>query len=197
MPVPSFWPEKATEWVALIGGVFGGVLGTLAFIMAILNYRRDRAKLAFYAQQLEPEPIVPLDFDETQDYDSIVFPDNVIFKLRVTNLGRRPIRIEEAWAVLNGPRPALLLQLEAGENKEGPPGIALTESEPSATYVTRGYIRGFSLNDFVRFEIYDSAFREHRYYHRGYFRTRLSQIPYWISDFRRKREMRRRFGSEG
>jgi hypothetical protein len=51
MLVPSFWPEKATEWVALIGGSLGGLLGTSAFVLSTLNYRRDRVRLQFVANE--------------------------------------------------------------------------------------------------------------------------------------------------
>jgi hypothetical protein len=195
MPLPSFWPEKATEWIALIGGALGGLLGTLAFVLSVLNYRRDRAKLAFAAEQLEPEPILPPDFDTTQGYDKIVFPDNVIFKLRVTNLGRRPIRIEEAWAILSGPRPAMFLKVQRGEKEDGPTGVVLTESDRSVICVTTGYIKGFSLKDIIRFEVYDSGFRQHRYYHRGYLRTHISEIPNWVRlylwNWQRRRQIRK------
>jgi hypothetical protein len=51
--------------------------------------------------------------------------------------------------------------------------------EPTAIYVSTGYIKGFSLKDIIRFEVDDSAFRVHRHYHRGDLRTRVSQIPNW------------------
>ena len=40
---PTFWPTKATEWIALVGGV----LGTFAFVLSVLDYRRDRPRLHF------------------------------------------------------------------------------------------------------------------------------------------------------
>jgi hypothetical protein len=178
MPVPSFWPEKATEWVALIGGAFGGLLGTLAFLLSVLNYRRDRSKLGFSAEQETPEPIYPPDLNPFEPittleaYKNIVFPDNVIFKLRVTNLGRRPIRIEEVWGILGGPRPDLQFKLQTETTESDSPGIVLTESEPTAIYKSDGYIKGFGIKDIIRFAVYDSAYREHRYYHRGYLRGR-------------------------
>src|SRR5947209_5165027 len=95
MPVPSFWPEKATEWVALIGGSLGGLLGTSAFILSVLNYRRDRANLQFVSRQ---ETYYPDDESE-MDADKIYIPDKIILKLRVTNMGRRPIRVESAGAL--------------------------------------------------------------------------------------------------
>jgi hypothetical protein len=185
MPLsPSFWPEKATEWVALIAGSLGGLLGTFAFVMSILNYRRDRAKLRFFAEQESYYPDEVYD----EDFDEIYIPDKIVLKLRVTNLGRRPIRIESAWALL--PHLPVLLKLGPEKKDADPLGIVVTESEPTAIYVSSPHqAKELSIQDIVRFEVYDSAYREHRYYHRGYLRTRVSQISHWIHDYSRRRRI--------
>jgi len=173
MSVPAFWPERATEWVALIGGSLGGLLGTSAFILSILNYRRDRAKLQFVAKQ---EIYYPEDESEL-DADKIYIPDKIILKLRVTNMGRRPIRIESAGALLYGMPVLLLLQPETKDSDSA--GIVLTESEPTAIYVS-GPLRpeDLTIDSIVRFEVCDSAYREHRHYHRNYFLTLIRQVRY-------------------
>lgn len=168
MPVPQFWPEKATEWVALIGGSLGGLLGTAAFVLSVLNYRRDRARLHFFAKQ---ETYYP-DKETEQDAAGIYTPDSVIFKLRVTNFGRRPIRIESAWALLHGV--PLLLALEP--EKKDAAGIVLTESEPTAIYMSCPLKpERLIIEDVVRFEVCDSAYRTYRYYHRNYVLTHIRQ----------------------
>lgn len=173
MPVPSFWPEKATEWVALIGGALGGLLGTSAFVLSILNYRRDRAKLAFFASQ---ETYYPEEESE-EDADKIYIPDKIILKLRVTNLGRRPVRIDSAWALLYGM--PVLLSLEREGRKADGPGTVLTESEPTAIYVSCPLeLEQLDINGIVRFEVWDSAYRTHRHYHRNYLLTLLQQAQH-------------------
>ncbi|HEX7680251.1 MAG TPA: hypothetical protein VF713_19120 [Thermoanaerobaculia bacterium] len=76
-PPPTFWPTKATEWVALIGGV----LGTFAFTLSLFNYRRDRARLHFAA------------YDDSDDQ----WVKRKTIYLAVSNIGRRPIRIVLPW----------------------------------------------------------------------------------------------------
>lgn len=85
-PPPPFWPEKATEWVALIGGALGGVLGTLAFLISIFNYRRDTAKLRVKFSGRKPY-LIP-----TPPYD----PQTEYYFIRVVNYGRRPVQILRA-----------------------------------------------------------------------------------------------------
>jgi hypothetical protein len=76
-PAPTFWPTKATEWVALVGGV----LGTFAFTLSLFNYRRDRARLHFHG------------YDDSNDQR---IPRRTIY-LYVTNIGRRPIEVSAPW----------------------------------------------------------------------------------------------------
>jgi hypothetical protein len=98
----------------------------------------------------------------------------------VTNLGRRPIRIESAWALPYG-MPVLL---GLGPEKKGtdPAGIVLTESEPTAIYVSCPLKPDhLPINDIVRFEVCDSAYRTHRHYHRNYFLTLIRKARYHIS----------------
>ena len=82
MPTPPFWPEKATEWVSL----FGGLLGTAAFVLSILNYRRDRAKIRLrlktHMRVNSPQ------FDPNADH----------LILLATNAGRRDIQLTTAGA---------------------------------------------------------------------------------------------------
>lgn len=173
MSVPPFWPEKATEWVALIGGVMGGLLGTAAFALSLLNYRRDRANLKFVVTQEThyppPEP------------DKFSIPDGIFFQLRITNVGRRPIRIESVYALLHN-RPEfgpVLVSLEP-ENREADAGsVVLTESDPTVAYVS-GPIEEdeLSIRDIVRFEILDSAYRLYYHYHRNYVVTRVRQLQF-------------------
>lgn len=189
MPVPAFWPEKATEWVALIGGALGALLGTSALVVSILNYRRDRSKLKFVANQ---ETYYPEDESEL-DADEIYIPDKIILKLRVTNMGRRPIRIESAGALLYGT--PVLLMLTPEKKDSDPAGIVLTESEPSAIY-TSGPLKpeDLTIEHIERFEVCDSAYREHRHYHRNYLLTLIRQLRYHLrlrSQFRKMPKPRR------
>lgn len=184
MLVPSFWPEKATEWIALIGGSLGALLGTSAFVVSILNYRRDRARLQFAAQQ---ETYYPDDEDEI-DTDKIYIPDKVILKLRVTNMGRRPIRIESAWALLYGI--PVLLALEPTKKNTDPAGIVLTESEPTAIYASCPLNPDqLTINDIVRFEVCDSAYRTHRHYHRNYILTVVQKARYRLREISLNRRL--------
>jgi hypothetical protein len=167
MPILSFWPEKATEWVALMGGL----LGISGFVLSILNYRRDRARLRFTASQ---ETYYP-DQESEEDAGKIYIPDTVILKLRVTNLGRRPIRIESAGALLYGM--PLLLVLEPEKKDIGATGSVLTESEPTLIYVSCPLKPDqLCIEDVVRFEVCDSAYRTHRHYHRNRLLTLVRQV---------------------
>jgi hypothetical protein len=89
MPIspPPFWPEKATEWIALIGGSLGGLLGTAGFILSILNYRRDRAKVRLALRTHMRVKNSP-DFDPNADH----------LILTATNAGRRDIQLSHAGA---------------------------------------------------------------------------------------------------
>ena len=163
MPILSFWPEKATEWVALLGGL----LGISGFVLSILNYRRDRAKLQFVPSQ---ETYYP-----DEDTGEIYIPDKVILKLRVTNMGRRPIRIESAGALLYGM--PLLLVLEPEKKDTGARSSVLTESEPTVIYVSCPVKPDqLCIEDVVRFEVCDSAYRTHRHYHRNRLLTLVRQV---------------------
>jgi hypothetical protein len=184
MLVPSFWPEKATEWIALIGGSFGALLGTSAFVLSVLNYSRDRARLQFVAKE---ETYYPEDESEI-DADKIYIPDKVILKLRVTNLGRRPIRIDSAWALLHGL--PLLLALEPKKKDADPAGIVLTESEPTAIYVSCPLDPDqLTIDGIVRFEVCDSAYRTHRHYHRNYILTLVQQARYRLREISLNRRL--------
>jgi hypothetical protein len=84
IPLPTFWPEKATEWVALIGGTVGGVLGSFGFILSILNYRRDRAKIRL---RFRPHMHVTAPgYEPNQNY----------LVLQIFNEGRREVQISRA-----------------------------------------------------------------------------------------------------
>lgn len=167
MSISSFWPEKATEWVA----VMGGLLGISAFVLSILSYGRDRASLLFVVSQ---ETYYPEQADEDDD-GKIYIPDTVRWKLRVTNLGRRPIRIESAAALLYGL--PLLLVLEPEKKDTGASGTVLTESEPTVIYLSCPLKPDqLCIEDVVRFEVCDSAYRTHRHYHRNRLLTLLRQV---------------------
>ena len=85
-PPPPFWPEKATEWIALVGGAIGGLLAPFAFIISILNYRRDVAKLRVKFSGRKPYLVAIPPYDPNVEY----------YFIRAVNYGRRPVQILRA-----------------------------------------------------------------------------------------------------
>lgn len=73
------WPEKADEWVALIGGIVGTLLGLSSVLLTLLNYRRDNARLRLVAG------------------DDMGEHAHRRLYLSITNIGRRPIHISMPW----------------------------------------------------------------------------------------------------
>jgi hypothetical protein len=178
--ITSFWPEKATEWIALIGG---GAVGPLAFAISILGYRRDRAVLMFAASEEEY-----FDTGEPETLDASIYDDKTVFRLQVTNRGRRPVRIQSVGLRLYDLPVVLLLNPE--RKSDDSMGILLTESGASASYVTEPFKIGeATLRDFMRFEICDSAYREYHHYHRGYLRTQFARHRMRLQERERYRNM--------
>lgn len=141
MSVPPFWPEKATEWIALVGGSLGGILGTLGFVMSILNYRRDRAD-------------VQLDFKSGMKIR--IDPPNTYLVLSVWNRGRREVQIARADANFYTGDGGTLMSSVA----QGPAN--LSEKSPEVSYLARE--GEFPLDSVWFFSVADGARREYRRY---------------------------------
>jgi hypothetical protein len=146
MPIPPhspFWPEKATEWLSLIGGLVGGIFGPGAFILSILNYRRDQAKIRL---RIRPRMRV-----RASGYD----PNTDHLLLIVVNEGRRPVQIAHAAA-----------QYYRGDGftfadtfVRGAPPV-LSEESPETTIIAR---QEFNLDDIWYFYV-AAPVREYRTY---------------------------------
>lgn len=161
---PSFWPEKATEWVALVGGTLGGVLGTSAFVLSILNYRRDRAKI-----RLRLKPHMRVAGDQIGDH----------LVLLVANEGRREIQIPHAIG-----------QYYNGDAFTFPDlsGPVLSEKSPNATFIVK---EDFNVADL--WYVYVAApVREYRVYVDRIPKRWWRALRTWPERIRKRRDLRER-----
>ncbi len=175
MPIPPptpFWPEKATEWVALIGGALGGVFGITAFIFSLLNYRRDRAKIAlvFRARVKVSAP----------GYD----PNALYHVLQVINEGRREVQIARIDGnFYKGDGFMFTDPVVRG-------AAVLSEKSPEATFFVKD--EGFNLADVWYFSAYDGARREYRLKIHSFPTRWKKALAAWPARIRLRRELRAR-----
>lgn len=169
-PPPPFWPEKATEWVALIGGTLGGVLGTFGFILSILNYRRDRAKIRLH---LRPHMRV-----NAPGYD----PNANHLILRVINEGRRSVQIAHGAArYYHGDHFTFAHTLVRGSP-------VLSEESPETTLIAK---EDFVLDDIWYFYV-AAPLREYRIYVHPIPKRWWRAIRTWPQRIRHDRQVRER-----
>jgi len=163
-PPPPFWPEKATEWVALVGGTLGGVLGTFAFVLSILNYRRDRPKI-----RLRLKPHMRLAGDPIGDY----------LVLLVANEGRREVQATHAIG-----------QYYNGDAFTFPDltGPVLSEKSPNATFV----VKEDSLSPDLWYVYVAAPVREYRVYVDPLPKRWWRALRAWPERVRKRRDLRER-----
>jgi hypothetical protein len=161
----SIWPDNVKDWVSLIGGILGGVLGTSAFVLSIYNYRRDRMKLHFSASM---EGSVRTSF----------------VALRVTNIGRRPAYFTQAWIIwLDGDQPSAIW---FDQKVDEPTPVVLAEQ--GVLELRAEVPDSITLRDVLYFGLYDNAYREYRYYPRNRW---FSSLHSRIIRFRQEHQWRR------
>lgn len=172
MPVPAspFWPQKAHEWVALVGGGAGALLGISSFVVSLLNYRRDRAKIA-------------LVFRARVKVSAAGYDPNALYHvLQVINEGRRDVQIARIDGnFYKGDGFMFTDPVVRG-------AAVLSEKSPEATFFVED--GGFNLADIWYFSAYDGARREYRLkIHR--FPTRWNRaLAAWPARMRLRRELR-------
>ncbi len=84
-----WWPQKAHEWVAIIGGSVGAITGIGSLVIALLNYRRDRPRIRV-SFGLNSKVIGHPAYDPAKDY----------IVVRIVNHGRREVQINRVDALL-------------------------------------------------------------------------------------------------
>ena len=115
MPAPT--PASTPDWVAVLSAVaaiVGMVLGTVGFVMSLINYLRDRPKVKVLLKW---------------DMALVGNPSKQMGIVRVTNVGRRPIYI--SVAALKLPKGFKYDHLIL---KESMPGNKLSEGDAPATF---------------------------------------------------------------
>jgi hypothetical protein len=140
------WPEKAHEWVALIGGILGTLLGLSSFLLAFLNFRRDRAQFRLVAGDDMGE------YAHRRQY------------LSATNIGRRPIQIGAPWIFFRNIPRGNPLHPESEET------YTLTENQRHIFE----WESEVPLTEVEAFVIYDTTGRRHWLYQGKWFKKRFA-----------------------